>query len=103
MDLKEYFREIDGQPEIVQQRVRRDASAWQWKLLRNVLQTHDRNGERLVFRRRIHPLVACDLAIADEKAVFGPVGDQLGNSARETSSARLWPTRLGIAKRLSTS
>ena len=30
MDLKEYFREIDGQPEIVQQRVRRDTSTWQW-------------------------------------------------------------------------
>ena len=34
MDLKEYFREIDASPEIVQVKVRRDASTWQWKLLR---------------------------------------------------------------------
>ena len=34
MDLKEYFREVDQAPEIVQERVRRDASMWQWRLLR---------------------------------------------------------------------
>ena len=34
MDLKEYFREIDNAPEVVQERIRRDASTWQWKLLR---------------------------------------------------------------------
>ena len=30
MDLKEYFREVDNQPEIFQERIRRDASRWQW-------------------------------------------------------------------------
>src|SRR5512142_3300113 len=34
MDLKEYFREVDGQPEAVQMRVRRDAALWQWRMLR---------------------------------------------------------------------
>jgi trans-feruloyl-CoA hydratase/vanillin synthase len=34
MDLKEYFREVDQSPEIVQEKIRRDASTWQWKLLR---------------------------------------------------------------------
>ena len=34
MDLKEYFREVDEQPEHVQRRVRRDANYWQWRLLR---------------------------------------------------------------------
>jgi feruloyl-CoA hydratase/lyase len=34
MDLKEYFRETDGKPEITQERIRRDCSQWQWKLLR---------------------------------------------------------------------
>jgi len=34
MDLKEYFREIDQATEIVQEKVRREASTWQWKLLR---------------------------------------------------------------------
>jgi feruloyl-CoA hydratase/lyase len=33
MDLKEYFRETDGAPEVFQEKLRRDAS-WQWKLLR---------------------------------------------------------------------
>src|SRR3954470_4547206 len=34
MDLKEYFRENDGKPEIFQEKLRRDCSQWQWKLLR---------------------------------------------------------------------
>jgi trans-feruloyl-CoA hydratase/vanillin synthase len=34
MDLKEYFREVDQAPEVFQERIRRDASTWQWKLLR---------------------------------------------------------------------
>ena len=34
MDLKEYFREVDQAPEIIQERIRREASTWQWKLLR---------------------------------------------------------------------
>src|SRR6201996_7236322 len=34
MDLKEYFREVDGAPEHVQRRVRRDSAEWQWRLLR---------------------------------------------------------------------
>ena len=53
MDLKEYFREIDQAPEIVQEKVRRDASTWQWKLLRMYCQAHYRHGERLVLRRRL--------------------------------------------------
>ncbi len=34
MDLKEYFREVDTQPEIFQERIRRDSCRWQWQLLR---------------------------------------------------------------------
>src|SRR5690242_7568078 len=34
MDLKEYFREIDGAPDHVKEQVRRDASEWQWRRLR---------------------------------------------------------------------
>jgi len=71
MDLKEYFREIDGQPEIVQQRVRRDASAWQWKLLRMYSKPTIAMVNGWCFGGAFTPLVACDLAIADEKAVFG--------------------------------
>jgi trans-feruloyl-CoA hydratase/vanillin synthase len=32
MDLKEYFREVDTQPEIFQERIRRDSCRWQWQL-----------------------------------------------------------------------
>src|ERR1700684_458681 len=34
MDLKEYFREVDAGPEILQEKIRRDACRWQWQLLR---------------------------------------------------------------------
>src|SRR5689334_11159402 len=34
MDLKEYFREVDGAPEHVQRQVRRDSALWQWRILR---------------------------------------------------------------------
>ncbi|MET5115325.1 enoyl-CoA hydratase-related protein, partial [Burkholderia pseudomallei] len=34
MDLKEDFREVDAGPEILQEKNRRDASRWQWQLLR---------------------------------------------------------------------
>jgi trans-feruloyl-CoA hydratase/vanillin synthase len=48
MDLKEYFREVDTQPEIFQERIRRDSCRWQWQL-QNVLKTNDCDGEWLVF------------------------------------------------------
>jgi len=71
MDLKEYFREIDGQPEIVQQRVRRAASEWQWKLLRMYSKPTIAMVNGWCFGGAFTPLVACDLAVADEQAVFG--------------------------------
>lgn len=37
----------------------------------HVLEADYRHGQRLVFRRRLFPLVACDLAIAADEAVFG--------------------------------
>ena len=71
MDLKEYFREIDGAPEIVQERVRRDASTWQWKLLRMYSKPTIAMVNGWCFGGGFSPLVACDLAIAAETAVFG--------------------------------
>ena len=71
MDLKEYFREIDGQPEIIQQRVRHDASTWQWKLLRMYSKPTIAMVNGWCFGGAFTPLVACDLAVADEKAMFG--------------------------------
>ncbi len=71
MDLKEYFREIDQAPEIVQERVRRDASTWQWKLLRMYAKPTIAMVNGWCFGGGFSPLVACDLAIASEAAVFG--------------------------------
>lgn len=71
MDLKEYFREIDKAPEIVQERVRREASLWQWKLLRMYSKPTIAMVNGWCFGGGFSPLVACDLAIASETAVFG--------------------------------
>src|SRR5438270_5981918 len=71
MDLKEYFREVDGAPDIMKERVRRDASAWQWKLLRMYAKPTIAMVNGWCFGGAFSPLVACDLAIASETAVFG--------------------------------
>jgi feruloyl-CoA hydratase/lyase len=71
MDLKEYFREVDGAPEIVQEKVRRDASTWQWKLLRMYNKPTIAMVNGWCFGGAFSPLVACDLAIASETAIFG--------------------------------
>lgn len=71
MDLKEYFREIDQAPEIVQEKVRRDASTWQWKLLRMYSKATIAMVNGWCFGGAFSPLVACDLATAAETAVFG--------------------------------
>jgi trans-feruloyl-CoA hydratase/vanillin synthase len=71
MDLKEYFREVDQAREIVQERVRRDASAWQWRMLRMYAKPTIAMVNGWCFGGAFTPLVACDLAIASETAVFG--------------------------------
>jgi trans-feruloyl-CoA hydratase/vanillin synthase len=71
MDLKEYFREIDGAPDAVQERIRREASEWQWKKLRFFGKPTIAMVNGWCFGGAFSPLVACDLAIADEAAVFG--------------------------------
>ena len=71
MDLKEYFREIDKAPEIVQEKIRRDASTWQWKLLRMYSKPTIAMVNGWCFGGAFSPLVACDLAVASETAVFG--------------------------------
>jgi len=71
MDLKEYFREIDQAPEIVQEKVRREASTWQWKLLRMYAKPTIAMVNGWCFGGGFSPLVACDLALASETAVFG--------------------------------
>ena len=71
MDLKEYFREVDQSPEIVQEKIRRDASTWQWRMLRMYNKPTIAMVNGWCFGGAFTPLVACDLAIASETAVFG--------------------------------
>jgi trans-feruloyl-CoA hydratase/vanillin synthase len=71
MDLKEYFREVDAGPEILTEKMRRDCSMWQWKLLRFYAKPTIAMVNGWCFGGGFSPLVACDLAIAAETAVFG--------------------------------
>ncbi len=71
MDLKEYFREVDGAPDAVKERLRRDASTWQWKTLRMYGKPTIAMVNGWCFGGGFSPLVACDLAIAAETAVLG--------------------------------
>jgi feruloyl-CoA hydratase/lyase len=71
MDLKEYFREVDQAPEMLREKIRREASAWQWKLLRMYSKPTIAMVNGWCFGGGFTPLVACDLAIASQTAIFG--------------------------------
>lgn len=71
MDLKEYFRETDSGPEILQEKIRREASQWQWKLLRMYAKPTIAMVNGWCFGGGFSPLVACDLAITADEATFG--------------------------------
>jgi trans-feruloyl-CoA hydratase/vanillin synthase len=96
MDLKEYFRETDGEPEIFQEKLRRDASNWQWKLLRMYAKPTIAMVNGWCFGGAFSPLVACDLAIAAEDAVFGlseinwgiPPGNLVSKAVADTMGQR---------------
>ncbi|QQE89872.1 p-hydroxycinnamoyl CoA hydratase/lyase [Azotobacter chroococcum] len=71
MDLKEYFREVDAGPEILQEKIRREASGWQWKLLRMYSKPTIAMVNGWCFGGGFSPLVACDLAVCADEATFG--------------------------------
>jgi trans-feruloyl-CoA hydratase/vanillin synthase len=70
MDLKEYFRETDGKPDMVL-KVRRTAEEWQWRRLRDFPKATIAMVNGWCFGGAFTPLVACDLAIAADEATFG--------------------------------
>ena len=96
MDLKEYFREVDGQPEHVQRAVRREAALWQWRLLRTYAKPTIAMVNGWCFGGAFIPLVACDLAIAADEATFGlseinwgiPPGSVVNKALAETVGSR---------------
>jgi feruloyl-CoA hydratase/lyase len=71
MDLKEYFRATDGAPDTVLLNVRRVAEEWQWRRLRDYPKPTIAMVNGWCFGGAFTPLVACDLAVAAEEAVFG--------------------------------
>ena len=96
MDLKEYFREVDEQPEHVQRRVRRDANLWQWRLLRTYAKPTIAMVNGWCFGGAFTPLCACDLAVAADDATFGlseinwgiPPGSLVSRALAETIGIR---------------
>jgi trans-feruloyl-CoA hydratase/vanillin synthase len=71
MDLKEYFSDIDERPDWVQRQVRRDSMGWQWRRLRFYAKPTIAMVNGWCFGGAFTPLVACDLAIAADEAIFG--------------------------------
>jgi trans-feruloyl-CoA hydratase/vanillin synthase len=97
MDIKEYFREIDKQPEHVQRKVRRDAALWQWRMLRTYAKPTIAMVNGWCFGGAFTPLVACDLAIAADEATFGlseinwgiPPGSVVNKALADTVGSRV--------------
>jgi trans-feruloyl-CoA hydratase/vanillin synthase len=71
MDLKEYFREMDKAPEAFQEKIRRESSTWQWKMLRMYAKSTIAMVNGWCFGGAYAPLFACDLAFAANEAQFG--------------------------------
>jgi trans-feruloyl-CoA hydratase/vanillin synthase len=71
MDLKEYFRDLDGLSYVEQVHARRSAWHWQWRQLLAYPKPTIAMVNGWCFGGAFTPLVACDLAIAAEEAVFG--------------------------------
>ena len=71
MDLKEYFRELDGKPRSATIRSRRTAYTWQWRRLMFFEKPTIAMVNGWCFGGAFSPLVGCDLAIAADEAQFG--------------------------------
>ncbi|RIV82631.1 p-hydroxycinnamoyl CoA hydratase/lyase [Aurantiacibacter xanthus] len=71
MDLKEYFREVEGESPVVQARVRRMATDWMWRKLMHYAKPTIAMVNGWCFGGAFTPLVACDLAFAADEAQFG--------------------------------
>jgi trans-feruloyl-CoA hydratase/vanillin synthase len=96
MDLKEYFRDVDAQPDHVQRKVRRDSMLWQWRMLRTFPKPTIAMVNGWCFGGAFTPLVGCDLAIAADEATFGlseinwgiPPGGNVSRALAETVGTR---------------
>lgn len=71
MDIKEYFREVDGRSPAEVARVRRASMAWQWRRLQSYAKPTIAMVNGWCFGGAFTPVCSCDLAIAAEEATFG--------------------------------
>jgi trans-feruloyl-CoA hydratase/vanillin synthase len=71
MDIKEYFREVDGASPIRVMQVKRDSMGWQWRRLQAYPKPTIAMVNGWCFGGAFTSLVSCDLAIAADEAVFG--------------------------------
>ncbi len=71
MDLKEYFRATDHAPHVVKLRAYRAAGDWQWRRLLQYYKPTIAMVNGWCFGGAFVPMIACDLAVAAEDAVFG--------------------------------
>jgi feruloyl-CoA hydratase/lyase len=71
MDLKEYFRETEGQSALAQARVRKQATDWMWRRLMHYPKPTIAMVNGWCFGGAFTPLVGCDLAFAADEATFG--------------------------------
>jgi len=71
MDLKEYFRDIDQGGPVAKARSRRAANEWQYRRLMFYPKPTIAMVNGWCFGGAFTPLVACDLAIAADEAIFG--------------------------------
>ncbi len=71
MDLQDYFRATDNEPDTTLLQVRRETEEWQWRWLRMFPKATIAMVNGWCFGGAFAPFVACDLAIAAEEATFG--------------------------------
>ena len=71
MDLKEFFREIEGKPHVERMRASRTSSTWHWRRLLHYYKPTIAMVNGWCFGGGFVPMVACDIAVAADDAVFG--------------------------------
>jgi len=71
MDLRAYFRATDDIPQVERMRAYRVASTWQWRRLLYYFKPTIAMVNGWCFGGAFTPMIACDLAIAAEEAIFG--------------------------------
>jgi trans-feruloyl-CoA hydratase/vanillin synthase len=71
MDLKEFFRAIDGKPHVERMRASRTSATWHWRRLLHYYKPTIAMVNGWCFGGGFVPMVACDVAVAADEAVFG--------------------------------